>query len=87
MNDRKFRHIIISTHGIPIEGLPFQGEMMICYICGAKKKSDPNEESNWNCFQYINLRIYLCPDCWNDENLEKVLHDLVKKARKRKYAG
>ena len=75
---KEIRHVRIYTHGQKIEGLPFQGELMTCYICNAEKRSNPKEESNWNCFQYRGYRIYMCPNCWSNENLEKVLRDLMR---------
>lgn len=75
----KVTHIQIYTGGQAIEGLPFQGELMTCFICGTQHRSNPEEESNWNCFQYRGKRVYLCPDCWSQENLEKVMRYLVSK--------
>ena len=77
MSERKISHIRIYTQGQPIKGLPFQGELMTCYICGAQHRSNPKEESNWNCFEHRGVWVYLCPGCWSQENLEKVLRDLA----------
>ena len=73
----KIPHIRIYTHGQRIEGLPFHGELMTCHICGKQHRSNPNEESNWNCFQYQGKRAYMCPACWCPENLEKILSYLL----------
>jgi len=78
---KHYTHYRIYTGGQRIPGLPFQGELMTCCICGAQHLSNPREESNWNCFTAppYEQRVYLCPGCWSQENLEKALRILVGK--------
>jgi len=44
---------------------PFQGEMMVCYLCRKKKRSNPTVESGWTTFDIEGTtRIYVCPKCF-----------------------
>lgn len=40
---------------------PFQGELMICCMCGQQLKSDPLVESGWSCIQVDDKPYYICP--------------------------
>jgi len=76
---RRMPHIRIYTGGQVIPRLPFHGELMTCHICGTQHRSNPHEESNWNCFQYRGESVYMCPDCWSIPNLEKIFRYLARK--------
>lgn len=48
----------------------FRGEMMICYMCGMVKKSNPKKESGWTAVEVLDdigasrKIIYFCPTCF-----------------------
>jgi hypothetical protein len=46
-----------GKNGLPA---PFEGEMMVCAICGRKKRSDPAVESNWRAIDLDEQRYYIC---------------------------
>lgn len=54
----------IHTGGKKTPGLLFQGEMMLCRICGKQQKSDPKIESNWTALQIDDVVVYICPICF-----------------------
>jgi len=42
----------------------FQGETMVCYLCGKIVKSDPHIESGWTAIQLDQIIHYICPECF-----------------------
>lgn len=52
----------IYTGGQHIPGLPFQGEVMTCVMCGKQQKSNPMVESNWTAITIDEGKtFYACP--------------------------
>ena len=43
------------------ETLPFQGEMMTCFLCNKKQQSEPGINNNWRSVTIENYRYYVCP--------------------------
>jgi hypothetical protein len=39
----------------------FQGELMVCCLCGKKKRSKPSVESNWRALEVEEQVFYCCP--------------------------
>lgn len=54
-------HTTIDTGGQPTPGLPFQGEVMICVMCGRQQRSNPTVESNWRALTVDGETYYACP--------------------------
>lgn len=54
--------VIVYNNAKKTEGLPFQGELMVCILCGKQKKSDPAVESGWTHLDFGGMGIYFCPD-------------------------
>lgn len=48
----------------------FRGEIMHCIMSGAKKKSNPNIESNWDCIIVDGKRYYVS-DTWREKSYKK----------------
>lgn len=44
------------------ETLPFQGELMTCFLCEKKLQSDPAVQSGWRSVTIESYRYYVCPD-------------------------
>lgn len=44
----------------------FQGEMMMCVMCGKSKRSDPHVESGWTAVQADWVILYCCPACFGN---------------------
>ena len=42
--------------------MPFTNELMICVVCGAQHRSNPNVQSDWRAIGMDNKIIYACPD-------------------------
>lgn len=39
----------------------FQGELMVCCMCGAKEQSRPDVENGWRCIECDGRPYYVCP--------------------------
>lgn len=90
---KKIRKITIVTGGQKVPGLPFQGEMMTCVVCGKQERSDPKVESNWRGITLEKQTHYACTDEFpaDDASREefeatylKVLLAIVKKRKETK---
>lgn len=44
----------------------FQGEMMICAICGVREKSNPHVSSQWTVIEMDGHGVYVCPECFGN---------------------
>jgi hypothetical protein len=42
------------------EGI-FSGEVMVCVVCSAQRRSHPGVESDWRCVIVDGERFYVCP--------------------------
>jgi len=42
--------------------MAFQGELMICVVCGRIELSKPNHSSNWRAIDLNGKRVYACPN-------------------------
>jgi len=51
----------ISNKDMP-NPLPFEGQEMVCVLCGATQTSDPAIESNWRAVQWEGQIYYACVD-------------------------
>ena len=55
----------------------FQGELMICYTCSKRLKSDPKIESGWTAVEVLGdiegagQIVYFCPECFKRAMLER----------------
>lgn len=46
--------------------VPFDGELMTCYVCEKTKLSKKGEESGWTALTFEDgLRLYFCPKCFS----------------------
>ena len=50
--------------------LPFQGETMTCIMSGAKKRSNSNASSNWDCVMVDGVRYYVS-NKWREKSYKK----------------
>lgn len=48
----------------------FTGEMMVCIMSGAKKLSNPNVESGWDCIIYGDYKFYVSKK-WREKSYKK----------------
>ncbi len=52
----------------------FQGELMVCSVCGLQKLSDPKVESNWTAVTFpdepAHKPIYFCPACFAGKGVQ-----------------
>jgi hypothetical protein len=46
---------------------PFQGEVMLCDVCGFMQDSDPTVESGWYLLIVDGKEQYVCPRCFGGE--------------------
>ncbi len=46
----------------------FQGEPMICHICGKLEQSDAKRESNWRVIELDTTSYYVCQDHFPDDS-------------------
>lgn len=51
--------------------MPFQGELMICVVCGKQEKSSPLISSEWRMLQVDEHGFYVCPDEFPDAKPSK----------------
>lgn len=59
---RGINKVTYLTSGKKVPGLKFQGEVMVCAMCGKQQESDPAVESGWRYIQVGERGGYVCTD-------------------------
>lgn len=59
--------IMASSTTTPKKPSVFQGELMVCIMCGQRKHSNPLTSSNWRAFATQGNTLYVCPNHFPDD--------------------